>query len=125
MHCAIETGGVEGRLHVIVGEGHMSETLSPAEIHLPEAEAELAPPDERRARRGLGGGLPGGAGRRSPRRSRRGDWARPQAASLEPIVELALKTGRIRAIYGPGRTGGVAPRPALRGAAVATQRPRG
>jgi hypothetical protein len=79
----------------------MSETLTPTEITLPEAEAELALAETNAVLaaaaaasyrteltalvEAIGSGSLGGA----------------EAASLEPILELALQTGRIRAIYGP------------------------
>ena len=79
----------------------MSETLTPAEISLPGAEAELALGETNavlavasaEAYRAELATLVEGI--------ESGSLGEAQAASLEPILELALQTGRIRAIYGP------------------------
>ncbi len=86
-----------------------------------------------RARRGAGGARDG-AGRGAPRRawptcSPRSTTARSATRTrgpLEELLELGLQTGRIRALYGPGRRAGRARPlpPAARAAASSTQSAR-
>ena len=79
----------------------MSETLTPASIRLPEAEAELALAEANAvlAAASAEGYRAELAALVEAIESRLLDH--DEAASLEPIVELALQTGRIRALYGP------------------------
>jgi hypothetical protein len=79
----------------------MSETLTATEIRLPEAEAELALAEANAVLAAAGG-----EGYRSELSALveaigSGSLGESEAATLEPILELALQTGRIRAIYGP------------------------
>ena len=79
----------------------MSETLTPAEIPLPEAEAELALAETNAVLAAASA-----EGYRAELAAlieaiESGSLGAAEAASLEPIVELALQTGRVRAIYGP------------------------
>jgi len=79
----------------------MSETLTTAEIRLPAAEAELALAETNAvlAAASADGYRAELAALVEAIESR--SLGEAEAASLEPIVELALQTGRIRAIYGP------------------------
>jgi hypothetical protein len=79
----------------------MSETVTAAQIRLPEAEAELALAEtnavlEAAAAEGYRAELTALA-----EAIESGLLGEAEAASLEPILELALQTGRVRAIYGP------------------------
>ena len=79
----------------------MSETLTPAEITLPDAEAELALQETNAVLAAAGA-----EGYRAELTSLveaigSGSLGGAEAAALEPILELSLQTGRIRAIYGP------------------------
>ena len=79
----------------------MSETLTPVSIRLPEAEAELAFAEVNavRAAASAEGYRAELATLVEAIESRL--LGEDEAASLEPILELALQTGRIRALYGP------------------------
>jgi len=79
----------------------MSETLTTAEIRLPAAEAELALAETNAVLAAASAD-----GYRAELAAlveaiESGSLGEAEAAPLEPIVELALQTGRIRAIYGP------------------------
>ena len=79
----------------------MTETPTPVEVRLPEAEAELALAETNAvlAAASADGYRAELAALVDAIESRSlGD---AEAASLEPILELAIQTGRIRAIYGP------------------------
>lgn len=79
----------------------MSETVTAVAIRLSETEAELALAETRAvlAAAGAAGYRAQLAGLATAIES--GSLEEEDALALEPILELALQTGRIRAIYGP------------------------
>jgi hypothetical protein len=79
----------------------MSETLAPTEIRLPEAEAELALAETNAVLAAASAEAYRAELTTLAEAIEAGTLGEAEAASLEPIVELALQTGRIRAIYGP------------------------
>ena len=76
--------------------------LTRLEIRLSEPEAELALAEVRAVLAAAGSGrVPRRSSTSSSTRSSRACSTSGRRSSLEPILELALQAGRIRAIYGP------------------------
>ena len=99
MHCAIETGGFEHELHAILGADAARVTT----VLLKGEELEVARAEVEAVRAAVGGGdyadllddlldvLADGA-----------ELEARHAGELDRLLTLALQSGRVRALYGPG-----------------------